>query len=68
MEACPSFLRRTLGTQANDNKKAWTGSVLCGDIQVFEMLVGRKAGRRNRSIGGRERPRKLCRKAEGGRR
>ena len=46
MEACPSFLRRTLGTQANDNKKAWTGSVLCGDIQVFEMLVGRKAGRR----------------------
>lgn len=57
-----------MGTQANDNKKAWTGSVLCGDIQVFEMLVGRKAGRRNRSIGGRERPRKLCRKAEGGRR
>ena len=42
-------LVRTMGTQvpSDENKKAWTSSVLCGDTQVFQMLVGRKSREEN---------------------
>lgn len=44
-ETSPSFLRRTVGTQvpSDENKEAWTSSIFCGNVQVFDMLVGRKS-------------------------
>lgn len=45
IETSPSFLRRTVGTQvpSDENKEAWTSSIFCGNVQVFDMLVGRKS-------------------------
>lgn len=42
-EASPSFLRRTMGIQgpSDEKVKAWPTSVLHGDIQVIQRLVGR---------------------------
>lgn len=48
-ETSPSFLRRTTGIQepSEENEEAWISSVLHGDIQVFQMLVGRRSMEEN---------------------